>query len=90
MDIENPRWEEYENRFRALAETVEIQKGPQPELASAEVMLFLYGENGLSPEEEFSLLEKLEKQAENLKGTAMLTAYWEDIVLYLPLPVEAS
>lgn len=89
MDIENPRWEEYENRFRALADSVEITKGPQPELASAEEMLFLYGENGMTPEQEFDLLGKLEKQAGNLKGTTMLTSYWEDIVLYLPAEVKA-
>lgn len=90
MDIESPQWDTYETRFRALAEQVEIQKGPQPELASAEAMLFLYGENGLTPEEEFNLLEKLEKQVGNLRGTAMLTAYWEDIVLYLPLEAPVA
>lgn len=89
MDIENARWEEYENRFRALADTVGIAKGPQPELASAEEMLFLYGENGMTPEQEFELLEKLEGQAGKLKGTTMLTSYWEDIVLYLPAEVKA-
>ena len=90
MDIESPQWDTYETRFRAFAEQVEIQKGPQPELASAEAMLFLYGENGLTPEEEFNLLEKLEKQVGNLRGTAMLTAYWEDIVLYLPLEAPVA
>jgi len=85
MNIEDPRWEEYENRFRALADTVAVAKGPQPELASAEEMLFLYGENGMSPEQEFDLLEKLERQPDKLKGTTMLTSYWEDVVLYRPL-----
>ncbi|WP_303673971.1 hypothetical protein [Vampirovibrio chlorellavorus] len=86
MDIEDPRWEEYEARFRALAEAVGVAKGPQPELASAEMMLFLYGENGLAPEQEFDMLAKLEVKAADLKGTEMQTAYWEDIVLYLPDP----
>ncbi len=84
MDIEDPRWDEYEIRFRALAETVVVAKGPQPELASAEMMLFLYGENGLAPDQEFEMLAKLEAKATDLKGTEMHTAYWEDIVLYLP------
>ncbi|WP_373532273.1 hypothetical protein [Vampirovibrio sp.] len=84
MNIEDPRWDEYESRFRALSETVGITKGPQSELASAEMMLFLYGENGLLPEQEFELLTTLESRAADLKGTVMLTAYWEDIVLYLP------
>jgi hypothetical protein len=86
MDIEDPRWDEYETRFRALAETVSVAKGPQPELASAEIMLFLYGENGLAPEQAFEMLAKLEAKAPELKGTTMQTAYWEDIVLYLQEP----
>lgn len=84
MHIEDPRWDTYEQRFRALAEQIELQKGPQPELASAEVHLFLYGENAMTPEQEFETLERLEQNKAQLKGTAILTAYWEDVVLYLP------
>jgi len=84
MDIENPRWEEYESRFRALADTVQLQKGPQPELASAKLYLCLYGDNAMTPEQEFEALAKLEAQATSLRGTEMQTAYWEDIFLYLP------
>ena len=82
MNIEDPRWDEYETRFRALAETIDLQKGPQLELASAKVMLFLYGENGLTPDQEFDMLARLEQSKEPIKGTEMLTSYWEDIVLY--------
>lgn len=85
MNIEDPRWDEYESRFRALSEAVGVTQGPQPELASADMMLFLYGENGLLPEQEFDLLSKLENRLPDLKGTVMLTAYWEDIVLYVPV-----
>ncbi len=84
MDIENPYWEEYERRFRALAEQVELHKGPQADLASAELLLFLYGENAMTPEQELETLAKLEQEAGRLKGVEMLTAYWEDIGLYLP------
>ena len=84
MDIEDPRWEEYETRFRALAERVSLQKGPQPELASAELFLCLYGDNAMSPEQEFEALNELEKVAESVRGAEILTSYWEDIVLYLP------
>lgn len=84
MNIEDPRWEEYENRFRSLAENVPLQKGPQPELASAQLLLCLYGDNGLPPEQEFDALNKLEQALPQLKGTEMQTAYWQDIVLYLP------
>ncbi len=89
MNIEDPQWEAYETRFRALAEQVEIHKGPQPELASAEILLFLYGENGLTVEQEFETLTRLEQSLPQLKGAEMLTSYWEDIVLYLPVKVGA-
>lgn len=82
MDINDPNWETYETRFRHLAEQIELHKGPQPELAAAETMLFLYGENALTPAEEFATLAQLEGQMERLKGATMLTSYWEDIVLY--------
>lgn len=84
MDIEDPHWEEYETRFMALADRVELHKGPDTDLASADLLLFLYGDNGLQPEEEFRVLEKLEQQPDQLKGLSMTTSYWEDLVLYLP------
>jgi hypothetical protein len=84
MNIEDPCWDDYETRFRALAERVDMQKGPQPELASAQLFLCLYGDNGLAPEQEFDALSRLEQVADRLKGTVILTAYWEDLVLYLP------
>lgn len=89
MNIEDPRWDEYETRFRALAEQVTLQKGPQPELASAELYLCLYGDNAMTPEQEFDALTRLEKEAGHIRGTEMLTAYWEDILLYLPILSES-
>ncbi len=84
MNIEDPRWEEYEARFRDLAEHVELQKGPQPELASAQLHLCLYGDNAMTPEQEFEALAHLQSKADSLKGTEVSTSYWEDLVLYLP------
>jgi hypothetical protein len=84
MNVEDPRWDEYEARFRELAERVELQKGPQPELASAQLHLCLYGDNAMTPEQEFDVLDQFEQRASQLKGTEILTAYWEDVVLYLP------
>ena len=84
MNIDDPRWPTYESRFRALAESIELEKGPQPKLASAQAFLFLYGENGLPPEEELSLLERFEQLQDRLRGNEILTSYWEDLVLYLP------
>lgn len=84
MNIEDPRWEEYERRFRALTEQVDMHKGPQPELASSAMFLFLYGDNAMLPEQEFETLERFERDSKLLKGIEILTSYWEDLVLYLP------
>ena len=84
MHVEDPRWEEYETRFRALAEAVTLRKGPQADLASAQSYLMLYGENGMTVDEEFELLAQFEQDPAALKGLEMLTGYWEDIALYLP------
>jgi hypothetical protein len=84
MNIEDPRWEEYETRFRDLAEHVALQKGPQPELASAQLHLCLYGDNAMTPEQEFETLTRFDQAVEQLKGTEISTSYWEDMVLYLP------
>lgn len=84
MNIEDPRWEEYETRFRDLAEKVDLQKGPQPEVASAQLHLCLYGENAMTPDEEFETLDRFKEVMGSLKGTEISTSYWEDVVLYLP------
>lgn len=84
MHIEDPRWEEYEARFRGLMAQVTLHRGPLPELASAEQHLCLYGDNALSPEEEFAMLSRFEAQPEQVRGVEMLTSYWEDVVLYIP------
>jgi hypothetical protein len=84
MNIEDPKWEEYETRFRALVEDTPILKGAHPELASSELMLCLYGENGIEPEQEFKILSQLEAQKGKLSCVEMTTAYWEDLILYLP------
>jgi len=84
MNIEDPRWDEYEARFRALAEQIPLQKGPQPEVASAHLFLCLYGDNAMTPEQEFEALSGLERDVKHLKGAEILTAYWEDLLLYIP------
>ncbi|HEY9746323.1 MAG TPA: hypothetical protein V6C99_08910 [Oculatellaceae cyanobacterium] len=84
MNTEDPRWEEYERRFRTLAEGISLHKGPRAELASARVHLFLYGDNAMTPEQEFETLGQFEAERERLQGLEILTSYWEDVVLYLP------
>ena len=85
MDVDNPRFEEYERRFRQVAGRADHIRGASPAIASARYHLCLYGENGLSPEEEFALLERLEAHAgDGLKCAEVETYYWEDLVLYIP------
>ena len=86
MHIEDTRWEEYERRFRALVERVPLHKGPKAELASAHLLLCLYGDNGLSPDTEMDVLAQLEQatdRGERMECVEMTTAYWEDLVLFL-------
>jgi hypothetical protein len=85
MDIEDPRFEDYETRFRALAERAEKVLVPKPSLNATRYYLCLYGENGLSPEEEFEFLERMESEPpENLKRLEVETDYWQDTVLFVP------
>ncbi|MEM0950944.1 MAG: hypothetical protein AAGI66_02235 [Cyanobacteria bacterium P01_H01_bin.74] len=85
MDIESKDWDAYEAAFMALVESLTLTKGPVPELSSAKIMLCLYGENGMPPEQEFEMLNLLKQEAEKntLCATQMMTSYWEDIILYV-------
>jgi hypothetical protein len=85
MDIESPRWEEYEQRFCALAERAERVEKAEPSLDRCRYFLCLYGENGMAPEEEFTFLDKMERESDGqLKRIDVDTAYWQDTVLFLP------
>ena len=85
MDIENPRFAEYQARFEQVAELAERINGPAPAIASARHYLCLYGENGLAPEEEFTLLDTWESfVGEGLTRVNVSTSYWEEIVLFVP------
>jgi hypothetical protein len=85
MDIESPRFEEYDARFRAIADGVEKVKVPKPSLNSCQLFLFLYGENGLSEADEFEALERFESTDKALlRKMEVETDYWQDIILFLP------
>jgi hypothetical protein len=85
MDIEDPRFEAYEKRFRELADQAELVKVAQPSLNRAQYYLCLYGENGLTPEEEFEFLDKMGLEAgKNLKRIEVESDIWQDIVLFVP------
>ena len=85
MDIENPRFEEWENRFREVAEdTVRVEQ-PSTSLDQCQFLLCLYGENGLSTDDEFNMLESIAKTEETQRyKIEKETAYWQDIVLFVP------
>ena len=84
MNIEDPRWEAYEARFTEVAALAEHVEGRPPAQASAEMLLFLYGENGLPPEEEFAMLERMQARAADLKRVEVETSYWQDTALFVP------
>jgi hypothetical protein len=84
MDVNDPRFETYEQRFRALADAATLVKVAEPSLNATRCYLFLYGENGLTPEEEFEVLDKLASEPpEQLKRLEVDTDYWQDIALFV-------
>ncbi|MBY0404728.1 MAG: hypothetical protein K2X66_12570 [Cyanobacteria bacterium] len=85
MDINDPRFEQFEERFRALAEQAELVETAKPSLNASRYYLCLYGENGLPPEEEFEFLDKMAAEAgKTLKRLEVDTDYWQDLVLFVP------
>ena len=84
MDVNDPQFAEYQAAFEKVAELAEPMEGAQPTIAGARYFLCLYGENGITPEEEFQTLKTLDDFMGNgLKKVTMQTGYWEDIVLYV-------
>jgi hypothetical protein len=84
MDVNHERFDEYEKRFLEVAEEAELHEGQRPPLGEMTHYLCLYGENGLEPEEEFSLLETLAKQPEGkLKKVEVDADYWQEVVLFV-------
>lgn len=84
MDINDPRFADYQARFEHLAAMAEPIPGPAPAIASARYFLCLYGENGLTPDEEFAMLATLDDYVgKGLKRVDISTSYWEEIVLFV-------
>lgn len=85
VDVNHPRFEEYDHRFRALAEQAELVERANPSLNACRYYICLYGENGLSPEEEFAFLEELNSfVGKDLKRIEVDMDLWQDIVLFVP------
>lgn len=83
MDTESPRWDEWEEQFTRLAEQAEPVSAT-PTLKNSQHYLCLYGDNGLSPEEEFAELKQMEQRASQLHKVEIDTGYWLDTVLFVP------
>ena len=85
MDTDHPLWPQYEARFNELAFLAEPVDEISIPLDACDAYLCLYGENGLSPEEELALLDTMDgPAAARLKKRTIQTTYWEDTVLFLP------
>ncbi len=88
MNYEAPQWEDWENRFRQLAEQATLVTGTAEaaKIRGAKHYLCLYGDNGLTPDEEFAELERMSSQTSQLKRVEVDTSYWQDTVLFVPSP----
>ncbi|MBY0450330.1 MAG: hypothetical protein K2X01_06880 [Cyanobacteria bacterium] len=85
MNTEHPDWDTFYTRFQSLIEhATRVDKAPP--LDRCRLYLCLYGENGLSPEEEFSFLDLLAQAGKDglLKRVEIETSYWQDVVLFIP------
>ncbi|MEB3244399.1 MAG: hypothetical protein VKJ06_00220 [Vampirovibrionales bacterium] len=86
MHLESSHWDQWEARFTALAEASRLYTGPKSILGQASLHLCLYGENGVSPETEFLMLDELEAAEQAQPGTVQKieieTSYWQEVVLF--------
>ncbi len=83
MDIEAPQWDTWEARFTELAERA-LKVPLTGDIKGAQHYLCLYGENGLSPEEELAELDAMAKASQNLQKVEVDTSYWQDTILFVP------
>lgn len=83
MDIESPQWDAWEAAFRALAEKARESQA-KTAIKGAKQYVCLYGDNGLSEEEEFATLVEMAEKADQLLRVEVDTDYWQDTVLFIP------
>jgi len=83
MDINHPLWETWEAQFMALAEHAE-ETGMTGAVKGAQQSLCLAGDNGYTPEAELAELATMALTPDRVKKVTVQTAFWEDIVLYVP------
>jgi hypothetical protein len=84
MDINHPQWPQYEAQFETVAGQATPWADPvRPSLVDATAYLCLYGDNGLTPEAEFALLQQL-ADLRPLYCITVETVYWQEQILYVP------
>jgi hypothetical protein len=86
MDVTSSQFEQYEAEFNLVAERAKDWEAPsRPVLDDCPMYLCLYGENGLSPEEEFSFLHTFKMmEAETYYKLEIEADYYQDTILFVP------
>jgi hypothetical protein len=90
MDFNLDCFTTYEATFQALADVVDPWEAPtKPVLSAMPLFLCLYGENGLTPEEEFETLARIqatfEQTPEKVKKLEIEAShqYWQETILFI-------
>jgi hypothetical protein len=85
MDVNSPQFDQYETAFKAVAEqAIEWDVPARPVLDSCPMYLCLYGENGLTPEEEFLFLERFKAmEPESFYRLEVEADYYQDTILFV-------
>jgi hypothetical protein len=90
MDFNLDCFTTYETDFQAFAEELEAWEQPaKPVLSNMAVFLCLYGENGLTPEEEFETLAHIKAVYAQTPEKVMklqvevTNHYWEETILFI-------
>jgi hypothetical protein len=90
MDFNLDCFATYEADFQAFAEEVEAWEEPaKPVLTAMPLFLCLYGENGLTPEQEFETLETIktifQQTPEKVKKLDIEATnhYWQETILFV-------
>jgi hypothetical protein len=86
MDVNDPLWSEYETQLLALAEqATPWEADAKPVLGGMAAYLCLYGDNGLSPQEEMAQLTAFAQRVQQglaLQCFALDADYWQEVVLF--------
>lgn len=85
MDVNDSRWDEYEVAFTAVAnQATPWAEATKPDLASLPLYLCLYGDNGMSADEEFATLAVLQSALDThtLYCLEVEADYWYERILF--------